>query len=696
MIVRKFENFEAFIATLKKGKHRPEMEYFEGREGIKRAYTELLKRGKIFLRYSPTLWTAEEDPLRDFRVQYFRDRKHHGIFCREITHDTALGRRYRSRDPFEYRQTILVEEDRYPFTFEKIIVGDTVACFQLKEERACFIRYIELAEDERAFFERLWEKKMKTEQQRNAQRQESSMHPIITIEAIPIRTRILSQVRDFFLSRRSLVIFGLCGIIAAGLTYGLYQNNANLNLKRIQDKVLSIAATGALQFDAKDLEELHTVADISKPEYAKVIYQLNLIRSQNPGLKNVYLMRPTEDEMTLEFIADADALEPLQPRDVNGDGIINPVDHMNIPGEQYSIDSYEPMQQSLHTGEPGFDEHPETDQWGTFLSGYGPIKNDAGEVVALFGVDMEANTVHALSKNTTVFSLTFLGLFLFFVCIRLMAFNRSLLKELQQCLQLQRNVMLCIGGFILAAFFGVLLPPPFKIFPLGIYAIAILGYFLCRPSGIRTSLFYEIYKHLFSRKALVLSGLCLVGIYWVIFGLYWYTNHLIIQEKGKRLVAIAATAASQINPDDLEQLHFARDMKRPEYQRVFKQLNDIRKKNSEIEYIYILRPTEVEGIWEFVVDADGNFYIPFDQWDYNGDNIIDETDENVAPGVRFDLNFSMPKMNKTGLVSLVFEDSLIANQWGGALSGSAPIFDRLGRPVAILAVDSWAIIKGVQ
>ncbi|MDD5751525.1 MAG: hypothetical protein PHS73_03320, partial [Candidatus Peribacteraceae bacterium] len=96
------KDFETFIASLKQESTRPEIEYFEKDGGIERAYMKLLTIGaKEFLHYRPVTMREEEDPLRAFRVQYFRERHRRGIFARVIAPDTTLGRRYQSRDPFE-------------------------------------------------------------------------------------------------------------------------------------------------------------------------------------------------------------------------------------------------------------------------------------------------------------------------------------------------------------------------------------------------------------------------------------------------------------------------------------------------------------------------------------------------------------------------------------------------------------------
>ncbi|MBI3331616.1 winged helix-turn-helix transcriptional regulator [Candidatus Peregrinibacteria bacterium] len=157
---RKHANFESFIATIKVDRQRPDMQYFEGEDGIKAAYEELLRLAKKeTLHYFPVTTTIEEDPLRDFRVQYFRKRRQLGIFSRYVVHNDPLGRRFVSRDPFEYRQTILVEPEQYLFTFEKVIAGDTVACFDHIKKNVCFMRFPEFAASERAMFEKLWQKK---------------------------------------------------------------------------------------------------------------------------------------------------------------------------------------------------------------------------------------------------------------------------------------------------------------------------------------------------------------------------------------------------------------------------------------------------------------------------------------------------------------------------------------------------------
>jgi len=264
---RRHENFEAFISSIEKGKDRPDMEHFEGEDGIKRAYIKLLNYGKELLSYVPVLGKEEDDPLREFRVQLFRERRTRNIFQRVIAHDTPLGRRYQSRDAFEYRKTLLVPADRVSIPFEQIIVGYTVGCFDHETKRASFIHYPHLANVQSSAFESIWKSPYKEVTVQELQYQA----PVPTvIPTVALKTRVVSALREFVLSPKSIVAFVLFALLAGAITYGLHWHTYSLNLERIKEQARSIAATGAVQFEAKDIEQVHVAEDITKPEYTAV------------------------------------------------------------------------------------------------------------------------------------------------------------------------------------------------------------------------------------------------------------------------------------------------------------------------------------------------------------------------------------------------------------------------------------------
>lgn len=644
MLLRRHQNFEQFIASLQHDKGRPEMEFYEGDEGLQKAYLRLLDLvgieqgygpGREMLFYVPVQWKEEEDPLRDFRVQYFRERRRRGIFSRMIAPKTPLGMRYQNRDPFEYRKTVLVPEDRYQFAFEKVIVGDTVACINHKEKKACFVRYPELAETERSMFEGLWKQESEREKSEAgggaAGASAGAAAPARpTQEEIPIKTRTFSQLRDFFLSRTSLITLGFFALVSAMLTYGLYQYTANLNLERTRERVKSIAATGVFQFDPKDIEALQVERDWKKPEWARVVNQLKGMRRNNEDIFFVYIFRRSkQDYNKLEFVADSHSINPYANTDddpnnnvdVDSNGIINSIDVLQWPGQPYPTPNDE-----IFNGfkGPTATRNYYTDSWGSYLTGYAPIKNSNGNTVAVLAVDFSVNKLRELIFKTFTPIWYFLGFFLLFIFIRLGAFNRVLFSELWQAFQMKS----VFSTFLL----------------------------FCIVSGVIT------------------------------YGLYQHNKYLNLQRVKEKVLSIAATGALQFDANDLNKLHIKGDIARPEYAKVIAKENDIRDQNPGVKYIYIMRPTKDSKYFEFVADADSLDINA--KKDLNGDGVIDDADHLSPPGEPYNVEKSVRNAEQALKVPTAFDPYI--DQWGTLVSGWAPIRDSNGKTVAVLGIDKFA------
>jgi len=433
MLLRRHQNFESFISSLELDKNRPDFHYFDGYEGLEQAYRKLLDQGKETLHYFPVICSTEDDPMRDFRVEYFRERRRKGVFARVIAHNTPLGRRYQSRDAFEYRQTLLVHENDFPFTFEKVIAGNIVACFNHLEKRACFIRYPELAASERGVFEMIW---------RNSGRPlEGVILPqpipedVRKEREVPLKVKTLSSLREFFLSKTSLAVMGLLAVASACLTILFYGYTSNLNFKRTQDRVISISSTAALQFSPDDINALQVEQDWKKPEWAKVVNQLKNVRLSNDGIFFAYIYRKNSiDANKFEFVADSHSIDPYANTDddssnnvdVNYDGKISTEDILQWPGQSYEL----PTDESLMAfNSPIATSNYYADQWGKFLTGYAPIKNYKGETIAVLGVDIQPEKIQELTLRTITPGFLFLLIFFIFMIMRFVAFSRSRFNE---------------------------------------------------------------------------------------------------------------------------------------------------------------------------------------------------------------------------------------------------------------------------
>ncbi|MDD4628953.1 MAG: hypothetical protein PHE68_06250 [Candidatus Peribacteraceae bacterium] len=428
------KDFESFISSLKQEATRPEIEYFEGDEGVEKAYMKLLLLGeKEMLCFVPALIKEEDDPLCAFRVQYFRERRKRGIFARVLSQETSLGRRYQGRDAFEYRKTVLVPESVYPLNFEKIVIDGTIACFNHGAKQACFLHYPELAAAERKMFEILW---------RTAPDGSSALGaaatPVVPQDAISLRTRLSSSFREFLLSRKSLTIFAMSAVLAGMITFGLYRHNYNLNIERVREQAMAIAATAAIEFDVRDIDQLHTAEDVKKPEFQKIVKHLQLIRSQNENVKYIFIYRPTGmKNPAWEVVADANYGTPDE--DWNGNGIIDESEQLTIPGQEYPYE------------DPNFQEvikKPTAvfvkDEWGEYFDATAPIFDSQGKTVAILGVDIDVQEVKNLTNESFAAAFIFFSLFFLFVFIRLAAFNRSLFIELLRILR-SKTVLIILG-----------------------------------------------------------------------------------------------------------------------------------------------------------------------------------------------------------------------------------------------------------
>lgn len=623
-LARQEKDLQAFVASLSADVSRADIQHYEGLPGMERAYEKLLQEcGGTMLHFLPVRTTEVDEPLRDFLVQYFRDRRRRGVITRVIAHDTPLGRRYQSRDMFEYRQTLLVAEDRYAFATEKVIAGDWVGNFNHEEQRAFLIRSHAMAESERAFFEGIWN----TESARTDAKTPSQIPTMPDSGSVERKTRIVSGLREFFLSRKSIGVFILFSLLSAIFTFFLYAYTKNLEFHKMQDTVRYIAEIGAMQFDARGFDALQTEEDWKKPEWNHVISQLETIRKGNEHLLSAYLFRKMEsDPKRLEFIADSHSRFPFANTDdnpnndidIDADGVIDPAGHdkLKLPGQEYlflSFDAFEGFERPTVTREMYKDTN-----W-KVLSGFAPIRDENGMTSGVIGVEMRTDLPLAFRFSKIITIVYFLIFFILLICIRFGACNKSLLKEIFS-LAMTKTFLMVIGVLVL-------------IFVVASYVM------------------------------------------------YLQTLQLIKDQTAQRLKAIASTTAMQIDYRDLEVIHVARDMRKPEYQRVFKILNKIKRENIDVKWAYILRQSKWEGMLEFVVDANANFYTP-SNIDYDLDG---KPDSDVVPGVQYAISQS-PDMIRA-FDSAIAAVDVYSDPWGTYISGFAPILAESGKSVAIVGFD---------
>ena len=143
------------------------------------------------------------------------------------------------------------------------------------------------------------------------------------------------------------------------------------------------------------------------------------------------------------------------------------------------------------------------------------------------------------------------------------------------------------------------------------------------------------------------------------------------------LKVIAQTAAFSIDGDVIQEVPLNREGARsPQYKVIAEKLVKIKEANPPLRWIYIMTRTGREGIWQFVVDPE-----PVSK----KTRIKGVTS---YPGDTYDAS-RFPEMLKA-FDGPSADRELAIDEWGVTLSGYAPIRDKSGKAVAILAVDLMA------
>lgn len=201
----------------------------------------------------------------------------------------------------------------------------------------------------------------------------------------------------------------------------------------------TLAATAAASLPPDSVVALRgTLDDANGVAFAQVRQHLSRIHKVNPGYRFIYLMRPNAQGQ-LVFLADA---EPSGSADYSA------------PGDVYDG----PQQRILEvfrTGVAGIEE-PSRDRWGYWATGLAPvIEPSSGHVVAVLGIDMNAEEWLATTARYRNFALTISGLALALMAIFLIgtrmqqrsrlhieAINLRLAHELSELARTQEDLRL--------------------------------------------------------------------------------------------------------------------------------------------------------------------------------------------------------------------------------------------------------------
>lgn len=181
--------------------------------------------------------------------------------------------------------------------------------------------------------------------------------------------------------------FVLAMIFLATLSdFIIYRYALHSQFNQLRDKLMTIAQIAAVGVDVPTLLEVPlTKEGINATQYSAVVEKLVKIKNSIPSIKYLYILTKTEKPGILKFMLDVSNSKNKNEGPET------------YPGDEYDASRFPEMLKGFVA--PAADKALAADQWGVFLSGYAPIRDKAGNPVAILGVDMKAQDVYDVQKE---------------------------------------------------------------------------------------------------------------------------------------------------------------------------------------------------------------------------------------------------------------------------------------------------------
>lgn len=193
------------------------------------------------------------------------------------------------------------------------------------------------------------------------------------------RDEITFQQDEHLMTARISRIYSILLIIAILLiaivtVYSLSSETRSALKGSVQERLISTASIAASEIDGDSFAKL-SEGDENTEEFTRIRDQIRRIKEASNKVRFIYTMRKSGD--SVEFVVDGD---------------------YGYSSDAGAIgEKYPQAESQLLAGfyGPSADDEFTTDQWGTVLSGYSPIRDSTGTVVGIVGVDMDSSDVTA-------------------------------------------------------------------------------------------------------------------------------------------------------------------------------------------------------------------------------------------------------------------------------------------------------------
>ncbi len=176
-------------------------------------------------------------------------------------------------------------------------------------------------------------------------------------------------------TRMALVFLAMASVLLVGTIGAYYFTATHTFREELRERLMGTASTTATLIDGAEHGALKSEQD---PAYLRIQALLKRIKAANPEVRYLYTMR-LDDSGTWRFVVDATP---------SGDPDHSAINEAYTPDDEEALVS---MRQGLEGN--AADQTFHSDKYGTWLSGYAPIKDINGRVYGMVGVDMSAKRI---------------------------------------------------------------------------------------------------------------------------------------------------------------------------------------------------------------------------------------------------------------------------------------------------------------
>jgi len=235
--------------------------------------------------------------------------------------------------------------------------------------------------------------------------------------------------------------------VAGVLVFAHFETMRSLLREEIRHRLMTIATAASMLIDPEEHEKIAQAKDPDDPLYQKAVAKLRILAQQTlpevrmKGLKlareAIYTLVPSTGT-TWHFV-----LDTMLPYDRDSDGKLDEDELPAQIGEPYDVSDFHEMRRCFLEGRPTADTDLTVDKWGVWLSGYAPLKDKNGRVVAVVGVDMNAETLAAIEDDLlklAVITFAIIALTISFLALLLYRWH-STYERLARTEELQRKLV---------------------------------------------------------------------------------------------------------------------------------------------------------------------------------------------------------------------------------------------------------------